>query len=182
MSAPPSVLLSEFAELPADAGVQVDWPTLVRVREAVAKALESLRDAGDIGSGLEATVTVYADGAVREALESLGDELRFVFITSDAHVAALADAPADAAQGEGFRVQVAASEHAKVHTLLASARRRRQCCGSSGNLRSLCRQYRGAGRRASLCVKMCSPIARMTSARPPWRCALSIARCVILYN
>ena len=33
---------------------------------------------------LEAEVTVYADGGLLKELEQLGDELRFVFITSEA--------------------------------------------------------------------------------------------------
>ena len=42
-------------------------------------------------------------------LRSLGDELRFVFITSAAHVAPLTEAPVDAADGDGFKVAVGAS-------------------------------------------------------------------------
>ena len=69
------------------------WATIIAVREAVSKSLETLRAAGDIGGGLDASVTVYADGAVREALATLGDELRFVLITSGARVEALDRAP-----------------------------------------------------------------------------------------
>ncbi len=46
---------------------------------------------------LEAEVTVYANDAYRALLEQLGDELRFVLITSKAKVKALADKPADVA-------------------------------------------------------------------------------------
>ncbi len=65
---------------------------------------------GGIGSALEATVVIYVDGGLNEALQVLGDELRFVFISSAASVRPLADAPTDAVQGNGFRVSVGASE------------------------------------------------------------------------
>jgi isoleucyl-tRNA synthetase len=108
-----SVFLSQFDELPVGDAAAVDWKSLILVRETVAKALEDLRDAGGIGSALEANTIVYADGGLRAALQDLGDELRFVFITSAATVEPLAAAPADAISGEGFRVMVGASEFAK---------------------------------------------------------------------
>jgi isoleucyl-tRNA synthetase len=106
----PSVLLTQFTELPAEGDTAVAWKSLIGVRETVSKALEDLRDAGGIGSALEATAVIYADGGLKEALQVLGDELRFVFITSAASVQPLADAPADSVKGEGFRVSVGASQ------------------------------------------------------------------------
>jgi isoleucyl-tRNA synthetase len=108
-----SVFLAEFADVSAAANSEIDWSVLIRVRETVAKALEDLRTAGGIGSALEASVTLYADGDLRSTLEALGEELRFVFITSAAEVQPLADAPDNAATGEGFSVLVAACDHAK---------------------------------------------------------------------
>jgi len=108
-----SVFLSQFAELPAEGAATVDWKSLILVRETVSKALEDLRDAGGIGSALEANAVIYADGGLKTALELLGEELRFVFITSAASVQPLAAAPADAVSGEGFRVVVGASEFRK---------------------------------------------------------------------
>jgi isoleucyl-tRNA synthetase len=58
-------------------------------------------------------VTIYADGALRENLERLGEELRFVFITSDALVAPLTDAPTAAIDGQGFKATVGSSQHDK---------------------------------------------------------------------
>jgi len=51
---------------------------------------------------------------LKALVEGLGEELRFVLLTSDAHVADLADA-GDAAETElaGLKVAVKASEHAK---------------------------------------------------------------------
>jgi len=113
-----SVFLALFEEFEVQGDkvqgqAEIDWDALIGVRETVSRALESLRDEGTIGSALEATVTVYADGQLKSTLEQLGDELRFVFITSEAATGALADAPADAAQGEDFRVVVGVSDHSK---------------------------------------------------------------------
>ena len=108
-----SVFLAEFYELPDVAACRANWPELMQVTETVAKALEALRNSGDIGSGLEANVIVFADGKMADALNSLGDELRFVFITSTASVQSLASAPKDATAGEGFAVSVAASSEPK---------------------------------------------------------------------
>jgi len=110
---PASVFLAEFADVSVAANCELDWSALIRVRETVAKALEDLRTTGGIGSALEASVTVYADDDLRSTLDALGEELRFVFITSAAEVQPLSDAPDNAATVEGFRVLVTASEHAK---------------------------------------------------------------------
>ena len=52
------------------------------VREAVNKAIEDVRTAGGVGSSLQATVTVVAPPEAHALLASLGDDLKFVFITS----------------------------------------------------------------------------------------------------
>jgi isoleucyl-tRNA synthetase len=62
------------------------WDTLVAVRAVVLKELEALRMEGRIGSSLQAEVTVSAPQGQYEVLEALGDDLRFVFITSAARV------------------------------------------------------------------------------------------------
>jgi isoleucyl-tRNA synthetase len=86
-----------------------EWQVLTQVREAVSKTLETLRNASEIGSSLDASVTVYADESLSQSLLKLGDELRFVFITSTAGVRPLHDAPADSprftSQGQDFAVQ-----------------------------------------------------------------------------
>ena len=84
---------------------RLDWASLLDVRETAARALESRREAGIIGSGLDARLTIWADGALRARLEEFGDELRFLFITSAVEVRAGAGHPADALAGEGYWVQ-----------------------------------------------------------------------------
>jgi isoleucyl-tRNA synthetase len=48
----------------------------------VNKEIEAVRTTGAVGSSLQATVTVAAPEADRELLATLGDDLKFVFITS----------------------------------------------------------------------------------------------------
>src|SRR5579862_8252754 len=62
------------------------WQRILRIRADVLKELETLRQAGKIGSSLEAEVTVAAPDADYAALASLGNDLRFVMITSAARV------------------------------------------------------------------------------------------------
>jgi isoleucyl-tRNA synthetase len=52
----------------------------------VQKELETLRQGGKIGSSLQAEVAIGAAGEDYDALASLGDDLRFVLITSAATV------------------------------------------------------------------------------------------------
>lgn len=76
------------------------WQQLIKVRSEVNRVLEIARNDKVIGGGLEAEVTVYANDEYRALLEQLGNELRFVLITSKAEVKPLADKPADVAAGE----------------------------------------------------------------------------------
>ncbi len=115
---PASVMLGQWHQLPhSEAGADdLDWPRILEVREAVAKELERLRENAVIGSALEADVTLYCDGALREALDALGEELRFVLITSEARVCAVAerDPAASAAESvEGLWIAAAASPNPK---------------------------------------------------------------------
>jgi isoleucyl-tRNA synthetase len=66
----------------------------------VYRELERLRAASDIGSGLEAEVDLYAPSALARELERLGDELRFVLITSEARVQPLEARPEAAVRAE----------------------------------------------------------------------------------
>lgn len=99
-----SVLLSTWYELPAVGALQVNWEHVIAAREPVAQALEALRVAGDIGSGLEAQVEVYADGDGLAALQSLGDELRFALLTSAAQALPFAERPPGATESDGTAV------------------------------------------------------------------------------
>ena len=75
------------------------WAQVIEVRDAVSKELEKLRVADAIGSSLDAEVDLYCEGVLSDVLIGLGDELRFVLITSDARVHPLAEKPGDAISG-----------------------------------------------------------------------------------
>ncbi len=60
------------------------WKRLREIRAIVTRRLEDSRAAGAIGSSLQAEVAVAASGADLELLRSLGDDLKFVLITSSA--------------------------------------------------------------------------------------------------
>jgi isoleucyl-tRNA synthetase len=80
------------------------WTRLRAMRDPVRKAIEALRAEGKVGSSLQAEVDLAAGGAAHDDLASLGDELRFVLITSRATVR----------RAEGLvSVQVSPSPHPK---------------------------------------------------------------------
>ncbi|MEO7338301.1 MAG: class I tRNA ligase family protein, partial [Caldimonas sp.] len=67
------------------------WPLLLKQRARVLKELENARTAGLIGSSLQGEVTYRASGDLHELLRGLGDELKYVFITSAATVQRVED-------------------------------------------------------------------------------------------
>src|SRR5690554_6171736 len=105
-----------LSRLPAESKLSsAYWTELMTVKVAVNKELENQRNAKVIGGNLQAQVTLYADAALAEKLNRLGDELRFVLITSTAQVADLAAAPADAVSTEleGLKLHISKSEEPK---------------------------------------------------------------------
>lgn len=76
------------------------WAELLKVRGEVNKVIEQARSEKRIGGALEATVTLYADAELAAKLQALGDELRFVLLTSGATVADYATASEEAQQSE----------------------------------------------------------------------------------
>jgi isoleucyl-tRNA synthetase len=63
------------------------WQSLREVRDVVNKAIEEVRTAGGVGSSLQAEVTVAAPPEMHVLLASLGEDLKFVLITSKATLA-----------------------------------------------------------------------------------------------
>ena len=76
------------------------WQTLLSVRTEVNKVLEQARRDKAIGGSLDAEVTLYTAEELSAELAEIGDELRFVLLTSKVNVKPLADAPADATKTE----------------------------------------------------------------------------------
>ncbi|HNP04661.1 MAG TPA: class I tRNA ligase family protein, partial [Rhodocyclaceae bacterium] len=80
-----SVMLHLWHDLPKPAGegdLLSKWGQLRNVRGEVTKALEEQREAGKIGSSLQAEVEIRCGGEKYDLLASLGDDLKFVLITS----------------------------------------------------------------------------------------------------
>jgi len=82
------------------------WSRLRELRSPVRRQIEELRGAGKVGSSLQAEAELHVNGADYELLSSLGEELKFVLLTSAARVHR-------AAEGGTERVSVAPSAHAK---------------------------------------------------------------------
>jgi isoleucyl-tRNA synthetase len=64
------------------------WQSLREVRDTVNKAIEDVRTGGGVGSSLQAEVVVTAPPETHALLASLGEDLKFVFITSKATLTA----------------------------------------------------------------------------------------------
>ena len=103
----PSIFCHAWSEVPAppaDAeALRAKWARILAVRALVLKELEALRSDGKIGSSLQAEVAITAGGDDYDALASLGDDLRFVLITSAAALS----------RGGALAVRAAPSAHAK---------------------------------------------------------------------
>jgi isoleucyl-tRNA synthetase len=94
-----TIFTQTYWELPAiaDGAALLDkFAKLREVRAAVTKQLEEVRASGAIGSSLQAELAVKAAGDKYDALASLDDDLKFVFITSQASVEKAADAAQEA--------------------------------------------------------------------------------------
>jgi len=90
------------------------WQRVMAVKDAVNKCLEDARNEKLVKASLAAEATLYVDDSLRADLERLGDELRFVLITSEATLKPLSEAgDARATDVDGLKVAVAASGHAK---------------------------------------------------------------------
>ncbi|TLP59968.1 MULTISPECIES: isoleucine--tRNA ligase [Pseudomonas] len=105
-----------LSELPQ--GTELDrayWDRVMAVKAAVNKELENQRTAKVIGGNLQAEVTLFAEDGLTADLNKLGDELRFVLITSAASVVPFVQAPADAVttEVEGLKLKIVKSGHAK---------------------------------------------------------------------
>jgi isoleucyl-tRNA synthetase len=94
-----SVMLASPHALPAQADAAellTRWQAIRDVRGEVTKVLEALREAGKIGSSLQAEVEIRASGAKYELLAALEDDLRFVLICSATTLVKASDPGAEA--------------------------------------------------------------------------------------
>ena len=98
-----------FTETYVDVSAWVDhaalakWSRIRELREAVNKDIEAVRAAGKLGSSLQANISITLPPADHALLDSLGDDLKFVTITSTAQLL----------QGEAMSTVVTASTDRK---------------------------------------------------------------------
>ncbi|MFD2752826.1 isoleucine--tRNA ligase [Comamonas terrae] len=88
-----TIFLEKFTDLPeGDEALLAKWTRIREIRDVVNKDIEAVRAEGKVGASLQAEVTVAAQPEDLALLETLADDLKFVFITSAARaVAAQAD-------------------------------------------------------------------------------------------
>jgi len=79
-----SIHMAEFpkASEQTDDSLLAEWERLFAIRDDVLRALEEARVAKQIGSSLEAKVTLEAVGSTLELLQRHQSDLRYVFIVS----------------------------------------------------------------------------------------------------
>jgi isoleucyl-tRNA synthetase len=95
-----SVFLATWHAFPELPRPQQDWDALLQLRTAAQRELEKLREAGSIGAPLEAELDVYALPDLARRYQAIGEELRFLTLTSAARVHVVQAAPADAVAAE----------------------------------------------------------------------------------
>lgn len=94
------------------------WEEILQLREVVAKRIEDLRNEQVLGATLEAEIDLFCPEPLAARWAALGDEMRFLLITSAARVHPLTKAPSDAQSnqlddGTEFYFTVTPSQHAK---------------------------------------------------------------------
>ena len=107
-----SVFTAEWYPLPSladdEAISKQDWAIILQAKEAINKVIEEQRVQGVVKGSLEADIQIFASQSVYDSLIKLGEELRFVTITSKAQLSLLAQASPEANQTamEGLSVAV----------------------------------------------------------------------------
>jgi isoleucyl-tRNA synthetase len=82
-----SIFLETYTDLGhSPAALIQKWQAIQAVRDAANKEIETKRATGEVGASLQAELLIQCEGEAFEALSSLGEDLKFVFITSKVHV------------------------------------------------------------------------------------------------
>ena len=84
-----TIFTEEFYQLPKinDAGALIaKWDRIRAMRSDITKAIEFEREAGNVGSSLQAELQIEAPATDAALLKSLGDDLKFITITSSVNV------------------------------------------------------------------------------------------------
>lgn len=78
-----SIFLEEYAEIGSpDTELLAKWNRIREIRDAANKEIEAVREKGQVGSSLQANLVLTVDAGDHALLAGLGDDLKFVFITS----------------------------------------------------------------------------------------------------
>lgn len=112
------------------------WQEVLSIRDAVNKALEDARNNGFIGSALEAEVNLFCTQTQLDLLSQLGNELRFVLITSGAAAFPADQCPAESFETDipGLRLTIQATSYEKC----ARCWHRREDVNSNSHFPGLC--------------------------------------------
>ncbi|OIQ65057.1 isoleucine--tRNA ligase [mine drainage metagenome] len=94
----------DWPEQADNAALLEHWARIRAIRELANKEIEALREQGKIGASLQAEIDLYAPPADHALLARLGNDLRFVLITSR---------PSLHATDGQLRVEVTPTTHAK---------------------------------------------------------------------
>jgi isoleucyl-tRNA synthetase len=87
-----SIFTETFWHLESGDGALIaKWERLRAIREVANKAIEEVRKSGGVGSSLQADLVITANAEDRVLLDALGDDLKFVTITSAVTVVAGAE-------------------------------------------------------------------------------------------
>ncbi len=92
------------------------WKTVMDVKTAVNKRIEEERSAGKVKGSLGTRIELFCEGELLDTLNKLGDELRFVLISSEVTVQGLSAggaAVATPSEMEGLLLSVSAAAHEK---------------------------------------------------------------------
>ncbi|MFO1332292.1 MAG: isoleucine--tRNA ligase [Rubrivivax sp.] len=81
--ASPSIFTETYWKFDApDEALLAKWARIREIRDVANKEIEAVRTAGQVGSSLQANLTITAPAADHALLAALGEDLRFVTITS----------------------------------------------------------------------------------------------------
>ena len=101
-----SVFLSNFdvSEINFDSNInQSEWKRIFEIKDAVNQSIEEMRNENKIKGSLDSVVDIQATSNDLNVLKKLGDELHFLFISSEANVN----------EGKNFKIKVSSSKNTK---------------------------------------------------------------------
>src|ERR1051325_3817781 len=104
----PSIHLALFPRADAQShdALLAEWERLFAIRDDVLRAREEARVAKQIGSSLQAKVTLKASGSALELLQRHQSDLRYLFIVSQVELGS-------AAKGEGVSIAISIADGEK---------------------------------------------------------------------